>query len=213
MLSFFDMKGLLGTTDKRIVTAAGLLFTTAFLLVNYTTFRSAIRGCAEDVPIPGVLPGGSTPRGESSVQSSAAIICPGGRPSGADLALSYGSTMPTVLVNGIALGLLCFFLWGAVRPGLHSPVTPGRLLTLGWFVLIAGPVATALENVFSYELAQSLLRNTAEYRDLAVPDSAWLQELQMHFPWWYVFAGVASLIVAKLLRIEVRMAEDLEGTI
>jgi hypothetical protein len=92
--------------------------------------------------------------------------------------MSFGATMPTVLVNGNALGLLCFFLWGAVRPGLHSPVTPGRLLVLGWFVLIAGPV-----------------------------------ELQMRFPWWYVFAGVAALIVAKLLRIEVRMAEELEGTI
>jgi hypothetical protein len=39
------------------------------------------------------------------------------------------------------------------------------------------------------------------------------QELQMNFPWWYVFAGVCALIVAELPRIEVRMAEDLEGTI
>lgn len=216
MLSFFDMKrlwGPLGTTDKRIVTVVGLLFVTAFALVNYTTFRSATRGCIDGVSVPGLLPGGSTPSGESSFSSTAAVICPAGRPSGSELAMSFGATMPTVLVNGIALGLLCFFLWGAVRPGLHSPVTPGRLLVLGWFVLIAGPVATAVANVFSFELAESLLRNTTEYRDLAVPGSAWLQELQMHFPWWYVFAGVAALIVAKLLRVEVRMAEELAGTI
>jgi hypothetical protein len=121
--------------------------------------------------------------------------------------------------SAIALLLLCRFLWGAVRPGLHSPVAPGRLRTLGWFVLVAGPVADAVSYFFEYELAGDLLKGAPGYwQGGAVPDfnveySAWLQELQSRFPWWCVFAGVAALVVAKLLRIEVRMAEELEGTI
>lgn len=134
--------------------------------------------------------------------------------------MSYTATLSGIVFSGLALVLLCWFLWGAVRPGLHAPVTPGRLRTLGWFVLVAGPVSTALKYWFTYELAESLMRDTTGVR--ANPNTivdfngyygAWMQELQANFPWWCVFAGVAALVVSRLLRIEVCMAEDLEGTI
>ncbi len=214
----------LNTTDKRIVTVAGLAFVTAFALVNYTTIRSAMRGCVEAgnaAPVGPATGGGPIVGTDSMVVAATARLCPNpfAGPSGSELAMSLAATLPSIVFSAIALLLLCRFLWGAVRPGLHSPVTPGRLRTLGWFVLVVGPVAEAVQYFFQYELASALIKNTTEYRaGRAVADfngdyNAWSQELQMHFPWWCVFAGVSALVVAKLLRIEVRMAEDLEGTI
>ncbi|WP_116042469.1 hypothetical protein [Amycolatopsis palatopharyngis] len=199
----------LSTTDKRLVTIFGLLFVTAFALVNYGTVRAATTGCTE------ITYGG--PTFASTVQSGVAVtvatkrVCPvDGQLSTTDLFLSLGATLPALVFSAGALLLLWRFLWGAVRPGLHAPVTPGRLRTLGWFVLIGGPVSEGLGHFWTYELAESLLGGD-EYR---MGDySAWLQELQMDFPWWSVFAGVSALVVAKLLRIEVRMGEELEGTI
>lgn len=212
----------LNTTDKRIVTLVGSVFVIAFALVNYTTVRAAWRGCVEAGHGAPVWPsGGPTAATDSSAGIATAMLCPDSAtgPSASELAMSFGVTLPHVVFSAVALLLLWRFLWGAARPGLHSPVTPGRLRTLGWFVLVAGPVADAVQDFFRYELASALVRNTPEYRaGQAIADfnggySAWLQELQMEFPWWCVFAGVSALVVAKLLRIEVRMADDLAGTI
>lgn len=201
----------LSTTDKRIVTIVGSLFVLAFALVNYGQIRSAATGCTEIIY-------GGRPLGSTVLDSGVSLtvaskrVCPalGHDLATPDLLLSLGAALPSVLFSGVALLLLWRFLWGAVRPGLHSPVTPGRLRLLGWFVLVGGPVTEAAQHIFTYELAESLL-GAAEY---GLSDySAWMQELQMDFPWWSVFAGVSALVVAKLLRIEVRMAEDLEGTI
>ncbi|MGQ0838410.1 hypothetical protein [Actinokineospora sp.] len=214
----------LSTTDKRIATGVGLLFATAYGLVNYGTIRSATRGCVEAghaAPV-GPATGATQVIGSDSVVMAAtARLCPNPftGPDTTDLLMSLGATLPSIAFGAITLILLGWFLWGAVRPGLHSPVTPGRLRTLGWFVLIAGPIAEAVQYVFVYELAEKLIENTAEYRaGLAESDfngafSAWSQELQMNFPWWCVFAGATALLVSRLLKIEVRMGEELEGTI
>jgi hypothetical protein len=98
--------------------------------------------------------------------------------------MSFGATLPSIVFSAIALLLLCRFLWGAVRPGPHSPVTPGRRRILGWFVLVAGPVAAGGQYFFRYELASSLIKNTWGYRtgnfpaDFNEQYSAWFQELQ-----------------------------------
>lgn len=214
----------LSTTDKRIVTVVGSLFVIAFALVSYTPLRSAWRGCVEAghaAPVGPATGGGPVFGSDTTVMAATARLCPNPSigPSTSELAMSFGAIVPSIVFSAIALLLLCRFLWGAVRPGLHSPVAPGRLRTLGWFVLVAGPVTDAVQYFFQYELASELIKNTAEYRaGTAITDfngqySAWSQELQMNFPWWCVFAGVSALVVAKLLRIEVRMAEDLDGTI
>jgi hypothetical protein len=210
----------LSTTDKRIVTVVGAAFVTAFALVNYGTVRTSLQACVEAghaVPVGPATGAGLDSGTYSFVIPATARLCPGNNgPTGADIALSLGTTLPEIVFSAVALLLLCRFLWGAARPGLHSPVTPGRLRTLGWFVLLAGPVAAGLRHYFQYELADNLIRNTpGEHAPGAYNGEyhAWLQELQMDFPWWCVFAGVAALVVAKLLRIEVRLAEDLEGTV
>ena len=203
----------LSTPDKRIVTAVGAGSVLAFALVNYGTVRTALQACVEaghGAPVGPATGAGMSSGASTFVIPATARVCPGDNgPTGADVALSMGATLPTVVFSAVALLLLCRFLWGAARPGLHSPVTPGRLRTLGWFVLVAGPVAEGLQHYFQYELAGKLLGGA----DFNGQDHAWLQELQMDFPWWCVFAGVSALVVAKLLRIEVRMAEDLEGTV
>ncbi|WP_020658169.1 hypothetical protein [Amycolatopsis benzoatilytica] len=199
----------LSSTDKRVVTVVAAVFVVAFALVNYGTVRSATRGCVEAGHGTPIVPGDG-----GAIQAATVRVCPGeAGPTGSEIALSMGATLPNIVFSALALLLLCRFLWGAARPGLHSPVTPGRLRTLGWFVLVAGPVAAALQYWFQYELAAALLRTPQRQPDFNGQYHAWLQELQMDFPWWCVFAGVAALVVAKLLRIEVRLAEDLEGTI
>jgi hypothetical protein len=212
----------LSTLDKRIVTVVGLFFLTAFTLVNADKVRVATQGCVvagEHAPVGPAHLATPTRGTDTSVEAATAQLCPNGEPHGADLALSLATKLPEIAFSGIALLLLCRFLWSAARPGLHSPAAPGRLAVLGWFVLVVGPVCEAVQYYVTYELAERLIRNTADYRagraeaDFNGTYSAWLQDLQAHFPWWCVFAGVSALVVAKLLRIEVRMAEDLEGTI
>ena len=214
------MTKLLNTTDKRIVALAVTFFVVAFLLVNYGELRQAAgRACVEageGAPVGYWLDGGALIPGDgASVSVATARLCPVNGPDGTDRVLSLATAVPGLLFSFVALLLLCWFLWGAARPGLHSPVTPGRLRIFGWFVLVAGPVSEAVQYYFTYELAERLLHKVSVGidEDFNARYSAWLQELQMHFPWWCVFAGVASLIVAKLLRIEVRMGEELEGTI
>jgi hypothetical protein len=214
----------LGTADKRIVAVVATLFLAAFTAANYDALRAAGLACAmgEDVLAPYFLMADWGVSGQhTSILVESAMLCPWAtEPSTTQLILSYGSTLSMIVFSGVALVLLCWFLWGAVRPGLHSPVTPGRLRTLGWFVLVAGPVATALKYWFTYELAESLMRETTDVRtnpatvvELDWNYGAWLDALGANFPWWCVFVGVTALIVARLLRIEVRMAEELEGTI
>lgn len=216
------LKEPLDTRDKRIVTIVGAFFLVAFALVNYGTIRAATRGCVDGIRYGSGLDTASTTVGsDTAISTDTARMCSGriSDPSTSELLLGLGAEVPSVLFSAIALLLLCRFLWGAARPGLHSPVTPGRLRTLGWFVLVVGPLTEALQHFLRYEMAGHLAENTAAARaGKAITDingyySAWMQELQMNFPWWCVFAGISALVVAKLLRIEVRMAEDLEGTI
>jgi hypothetical protein len=212
----------LSTIDKRIVTVVGLLFVIAFALVNATSVTESSSGCVEAghaAPVGSVMIGGPVTGSGTSVTAATARLCPNGDPSGSELAMSYGAKLPGIVFAVIALLLLCRFLWGAVRPGLHSPVAPGRLRTLGWFVLAARPITSAVQHFFRYELASSLISKAPEHRagttatDFNGEYTAWWQELQMDFPWWCVFAGVSALVVAKLLRVEVRVAEELAGTI
>jgi hypothetical protein len=214
----------LSTLDKRIVTVVGAFFVISFALVNYNTIRDTLSGCVEPgsyAPVGPASAGGEEVGTDTIVGGNTVWMCPHGEPSRAELLASLATKVPGVAFSGIALLLLCRFLWTAVRPGLHSPAAPGRLTLLGWFVLVAGPISEAVQYYYTYELAGHLFRNTAEFRahtpgvtaDFNGQFSAWSQELQAHFPWWCVFAGVSALVVAKLLRIEVRMAEDLEGTI
>jgi hypothetical protein len=126
-------------------------------------------------------------------------------PSAAQRIADMGDQIPQALFALGALSLLLRFLRTASQEGPYAATVPGRLSTLGWFVLIGGPVCELLFAVSRHFLRSSLISG--------VPSSGWLTDWQAAFPWWSIATGVAALTFAYILRIGVRMREDLEGTI
>ena len=116
-----------------------------------------------------------------------------------------GHQLPQALFGFGALVLLLGFLRTAAKEGPYVAGVPLRLRALGWFVLLGGPVAALL-----YALTQSYLRTELL---TGVPAGDWLSQWDAAMPWWSLAAGVAALTFAHILRIGVRMQEDLAGTI
>lgn len=61
------------------------------------------------------------------------------------------------------------------------------------------------------QYGEHLLRNSMLVEPF--PINVFHQEWQHEFPWWYVFSGLTALLLSRMLRIDVRMSEDLEGTV
>ena len=113
--------------------------------------------------------------------------------------------VPPALFSVAALLLLLRFLKTASKEGPYSTTVPGKLKTLGWFVLIGVPVSALIVALAHYSLRKSL--------GAAVPSMDWLTEWNDTFPWWAIVAGVTALTFARILRVGVEMAKDLEGTV
>lgn len=96
--------------------------------------------------------------------------------------------------------LLLQFLRTASQEGPYADTVPFKLSVLGWFLLVGGPLSTVLEAVSGDYLRSTLAADTR---------SDWLAA----FPGWAVVAGIAALTFAQILRVGVRMREDLEGTV
>jgi hypothetical protein len=116
-----------------------------------------------------------------------------------------GDQVPQALFALGALYLLLRFLRTSSQEGPYVATVPGRLSALGWFVLVGGPVSELLFAVSRYFLRSSMMSG--------VPSSGWLTEWRAAFPWWAIACGVAALTFAYILRIGVRMHEDLQGTV
>lgn len=116
-----------------------------------------------------------------------------------------GHQLPDLLFAWGALVLLLRFLRTAAQEGPYADEVPGRLSVLGWFVLAGGAVSTLLFVLSQHFLRISLLGG--------VSSMDWLGRWGTIFPWWSIAAGIAALTFAYILRIGVRMREDLEGTI
>jgi hypothetical protein len=136
--------------------------------------------------------------------ASGASVCVDS-PSSAQRIADIGDQVPQALFALGALSLLLRFLRTASREGPYVATVPGRLSALGWFVLIGAPVSVLLFAVSQHFLRSSLISG--------VPSSDWLAEWLAAFPWWSLATGVAALAFAYILRIGVRMHEDLEGTV
>lgn len=115
-------------------------------------------------------------------------------------------SLPGLLFMVGSAALLAWFLWGAAQPGPHSRVSPGRLRALGWFLTIGGPASALFGHWAEYQLTNTMMRVPLE-------SGVWSQQWQHDFPWWYVFSGLVALLLSRMLRIDVRMSEDLEGTV
>jgi hypothetical protein len=124
-------------------------------------------------------------------------------PTAAQRIADMGDQVPQALFALGALFLLLRFLRTTSQEGPYVATAPGRLAALGWFVLVGGPVSELLFAVSQHFLRSSLISG--------VPSSDWLDEWLAVFPWWSLATGVAALTFAHILRIGVRMREDLEG--
>ncbi|WP_344420104.1 hypothetical protein [Amycolatopsis minnesotensis] len=102
-----------------------------------------------------------------------------------------------------ALALLLRFLRGAALKGPYDQAVPGRLAALGWYLPVAAAVVAAVAATARSTLLGAAFESPASWTSL------WAGA----FPLWSAFAGAAALTFARILRIGVRMHEDLEGTV
>lgn len=149
----------------------------------------------------GWLPG--TSANPTCVDAGASNVCTD-HPSTAQRVADIGDQVPETLFALGALYLLSRLLRTAAKEGPYTPTVPGKLAALGWFVLLGGPASVALAAISTYTLRVSLLGGAA---------TGWFDEWLTGFPWWAIATGVAALTFAHILRIGVRMHEDLQGTV
>ncbi|WP_020670378.1 DUF2975 domain-containing protein [Amycolatopsis nigrescens] len=102
-----------------------------------------------------------------------------------------------------ALLLLLRFLRTAAEDGPYSAAVPGRLRALGWYLPLGAAAVAAVLAVAETTMVNGMFTTT----------TGWSSRWGGQFPWWTVFAGAAALTFARILRIGVRMHEDLEGTV
>ncbi|ASR37268.1 hypothetical protein BAY61_22265 [Prauserella marina] len=126
-------------------------------------------------------------------------------PTFAQQAAGLGQQLPQAIVTLIALVLLLRFLRAAAREGPYAASVPRALSSLGWFVLIGVPLAGLLLAVSGFVLRGGFF--------VGSPGDGWPADWFGSFPWWSIAAGVTALTFAHILRIGVRMREELEGTI
>lgn len=147
--------------------------------------------------------GGAAPLKPGAVVTGG-LVCVD-HPDPAQRVAGLGNQVPQILFGLGALLLLLWFPRTAAQQGPYVAGAPGRLSALGWFVLVGGPASALLLAVSRYFLRTALITG--------VPSSDWLTEWRTALPWWSIAAGIAALTFAYILRIGVRMHEDLEGIV
>ena len=102
-----------------------------------------------------------------------------------------------------ALWLLLRFLRAAALKGPYDQAVPGRLTALGWYLPVAAAIVATVVALARSTLLAAMFESSASWTSL------WVGA----FPLWSAFAGATALTFARILRIGVRMHEDLEGTV
>jgi hypothetical protein len=99
--------------------------------------------------------------------------------------------------------LLMRLLERGTAEGVHTVGTADRLRRLGWFTLVAVPVATLGAAAARLWLLTAVLPDV----DLTSLITEW------DVPWWAVVTGVGLLALGKIMRTSAEMRADLEGTV
>lgn len=131
--------------------------------------------------------------------SSAARLCQDG-PSAAQRAADLGGKLPWLLFASLALLLFSRLLNAVVQLGPFTDAVARRLSFLGWFVTVGTPVAGFVAGWSESWLVDSM-----------VPMGG--SGVTVSGPQVLILAGLAAVIMGKIMREGVRMREDLEGTI
>ncbi|WP_369212642.1 DUF2975 domain-containing protein [Streptomyces flavofungini] len=131
--------------------------------------------------------------------SSATRLCQD-HPSGGQRAAELGSRLPWVLFGTLALLLFSRLLETVVLRGPFTDAVARRLSALGWFVTLGTPLAGLIGGWSHSWLVGSMAPMVGSGPTVTGPQVL-------------VLAGLAGVIMGKIMREGVRMREDLEGTI
>lgn len=131
--------------------------------------------------------------------SSAARLCQNG-PTTAQRAADLGGELPWLLFAALALLFFSRLLDAVVSQGPFTDKVARRLSVLGWFVTVGTPLAGLVVGWSQSWLAAGMV-------------STGMSGPTVSGPQVLILAGLAAVIMGKIMREGVRMREDLEGTI
>ncbi|MFD7491103.1 DUF2975 domain-containing protein [Streptomyces sp. NPDC059832] len=133
------------------------------------------------------------------VSSSATRLCQDS-PSGGQRAADLGGELPWLLFGALALLLFSRVLKAVLLQGPFTEAVAQRLSVLGWFVTVGTPLAGLVVGWSQSWLVGSMAPIVGS-------------EPTVSGPLVLVLAGLAAVIMGRIMREGVRMREDLEGTI
>ncbi|WP_329615283.1 DUF2975 domain-containing protein [Streptomyces brevispora] len=141
------------------------------------------------------------PSAEKGVEAAGSVtrLCQND-PSVGQRAADLGGELPWLLFAFLALLLFSRLLTTVLRQGPFTEAVAQRLTALGWFVTIGTPVAGLIVGWSQSWLVGSMAPVVGSGPTVTGPMSL-------------VLAGLAGVILGKIMREGVRMREDLEGTI
>lgn len=140
------------------------------------------------------------PVGEGvKASSSTARLCQDG-PSAGQRAADLGGRLPWLLFGALALLLFSRLLTDVLRQGPFTDTVARRLSVLGWFVAAGTPLAGLVAGWSQSWLAHSMAPAADSGPGLSGPMAL-------------ILAGLAAVIMGRIMREGVRMREDIEATI
>ncbi|WP_307821717.1 DUF2975 domain-containing protein [Streptomyces coffeae] len=131
--------------------------------------------------------------------SSATRLCQDS-PSVGQRAADLGGELPWLLFGSLALLLFSRLLKAVLLQGPFTDAVSQRLSVLGWFVAVGTPLAGLVVGWSQSWLVGSMAPVAGSGPTVSGPQVL-------------VLAGLAAVIMGKIMREGVRMREDLEGTI
>ncbi|WP_055698554.1 DUF2975 domain-containing protein [Streptomyces silaceus] len=131
--------------------------------------------------------------------SNATRLCQGD-PSAAQRAAELGGQLPWLLFGALALWLFSRLLDAVVERGPFTETVSHRLTVLGWFVTLGTPLTGLVDGWSHSWLVGSMAPIVGSGPAVSQPQAL-------------ILAGLAAVIMGKIMREGVRMREDLEGTI
>ncbi|MCK1798630.1 DUF2975 domain-containing protein [Streptomyces sp. XM4193] len=144
---------------------------------------------------------GGLPIGEGVTASGSATRLCQSSPSVAQRAADLGNVLPWLLIGCLALLLFSRLLKDVVEQGPFTEAVSRRLTVLGWLVALGTPVAGLTVGWSQSWLVGSMVP--------VITDTG----PELSGPMILVLAGLAAVIMGRIMREGTRMREDLEGTV
>ncbi|WP_327323423.1 DUF2975 domain-containing protein [Streptomyces sp. NBC_01210] len=170
-----------------IGTGVGHMFDDGAVCVQTHFWANA--SLADDLPI-----------GEGVKASSSATRLCQDSPSAGQRAAGLGGELPWLLFGSLALLLFSRLLKAVLLQGPFTDTVAQRLSFLGWFVTVGTPLAGLVVGWSQSWLVGSMAPIVGSGPTVSGPMVL-------------VLAGLAAVIMGRIMREGVRMREDLEGTI